>query len=52
MFVDNAAHHTGRSGILSTNPWRKEDVKQWLLAKNVPFPGVLGYGNYCKQWTM
>jgi transposase len=27
-----------RSELLPTTAWRKEDIKLWLLAKNMPFP--------------
>jgi hypothetical protein len=36
--MDNAAHHSRKSELLPTTSWRKEDIKQWLLAKNMPFP--------------
>jgi hypothetical protein len=36
--MDNAAYHSRKSELLSTTAWRKEDIKQWLLAKNIPFP--------------
>jgi transposase len=31
-------HISRRSELLPTTSWRKEDIKQWLLAKNMPFP--------------
>jgi hypothetical protein len=31
-------HHDHKSELLSAAAWRKEGVKQWLLAKNAPFP--------------
>jgi len=31
-------HHDHKSVLLSAAAWRKEGVKQWLLAKNAPFP--------------
>jgi transposase len=36
--MDNAAYHSRKSELLHTAAWRKEDIKQWLLAKNIPFP--------------
>jgi hypothetical protein len=35
---DNAVHHGHKSKLLSPAAWRKAGVKQWLLAKNAPFP--------------
>jgi len=32
-------HHDHKSELLSAATWRKGGVKQWLLAKNAPFPG-------------
>jgi transposase len=34
----NAAYRSFKSELLPTTAWRKEDIKQWLLAKNIPFP--------------
>jgi hypothetical protein len=36
--MDNAAYHSHNSELLPTTAWRKEDIKQWLLAKNMSFP--------------
>jgi hypothetical protein len=36
--MDNAAYHSPKSELLPAAAWRKEDIKQWLLAKNMPFP--------------
>jgi hypothetical protein len=36
--MDNAAFHSRKSELLPTIAWRKEDTKQWLLVKNIPFP--------------
>jgi hypothetical protein len=36
--MDNAAYHSCKSELLTTTAWGKEDIKQWLLAKNIPFP--------------
>jgi transposase len=36
--MDNAAYHSHKSELLPTTAWRKEDIEQWLLAKNIPFP--------------
>jgi predicted O-methyltransferase YrrM len=38
IVMDNAAYHSRKSELLPTTAWRKEDIKQWLLAKNMPFP--------------
>jgi hypothetical protein len=38
IIMDNAAYHSRKSELLPTTAWRKEDIKQWLLAKNIPFP--------------
>jgi transposase len=38
IVMDNAAYHSRKSELLHTIAWRKEDIKQWLLAKNIPFP--------------
>jgi transposase len=35
--MDNAAYHSRKSELLPTTAWRKDDIKQWLLAKNIPF---------------
>ena len=31
-------HRDHKSELLSAAAWRKEGVKQWLLAKDAPFP--------------
>jgi hypothetical protein len=36
--MDNVAYHIRKSELFPTTSWRKEDIKQWLLAKNVQFP--------------
>jgi hypothetical protein len=38
IIMDNAAYHSRKSELLPTTAWMKEDIKQWLLAKNIPFP--------------
>jgi transposase len=38
IIMDNAAYRSRKSELLPTTAWRKEDIKQWLLAKNIPFP--------------
>jgi hypothetical protein len=37
IIMDNAAYHSRKSELLSTTAWGKEDIKQWLLAKNITF---------------
>ena len=36
--MDNAVYHSYKSELLCDTAWRKEGLKQWLLAKNAPFP--------------
>jgi predicted O-methyltransferase YrrM len=38
IVMDNAAYRSRKSELFSTTSWRKEDIKQWLLTKNVQFP--------------
>jgi transposase len=38
IVLDNAAYHSHKSELLPTTAWWKEDTKQWLLTKNMPFP--------------
>jgi hypothetical protein len=35
IIMDNAAYHSRKSELLPTTAWRKEDIKQWLLAKYI-----------------
>jgi predicted O-methyltransferase YrrM len=35
IVMDNAAHHSHKSKLLSTTAWRKNNIKQWLLTKNI-----------------
>jgi transposase len=37
IIMDNAAYHSRKSELLPTAAWRKENIKQWLLARNIPF---------------
>jgi predicted O-methyltransferase YrrM len=37
IVMDNAAHHSRKSELLPSTARREEDIKQWLLAKNIPF---------------
>jgi hypothetical protein len=38
IIMDNATYHSRKSELLPTTSWRKEDIKEWLLTKNIPFP--------------
>jgi hypothetical protein len=33
--MDNAAHHSHKSKLLSTTAWWKNNIKQWLLTENI-----------------
>jgi hypothetical protein len=36
--MDNASYHSRKTELLLATAWWMEDIKQWLLAKNIPFP--------------
>jgi hypothetical protein len=37
IVTDSTAYCSHKSELLPTAVWMKEDIKQWLLAKNIPF---------------
>lgn len=37
IVMDNASYHSRLLEKLPTTSWRKDDIKQWLTSKNIPF---------------